>query len=252
MPTWIGLSFQDSVSYSFSFLTYLHDHVMMIIVVVVVFISYVLFIVLFYNSFFKFFSERVILETVWSVIPAFLLIVLVLPSMQILYIIEDVKNPSFTFKIIGHQWYWTFVTPLWNNFYFSIGDHVYTFNEEDCIIENSLYSPRLLGVTRSLCIPVNLTSRLLVTSTDVIHSFAIPSLGLKVDALPGRINQLFVSPLRVGNFFGQCSEICGSNHSFIPICMKIIHETYFLKYQSSTLVNDVLSIPLSDFYKLQF
>lgn len=81
--------------------------------------------------------------------------------------------------------------------------------------------PRLLGCSSDLVVPVNTTSRLLITSTDVIHSFALPSIGLKVDAIPGRINQLFVEPSLVGQFFGQCSEICGSNHSFMPISVKV-------------------------------
>lgn len=101
---------------------------------------------------------------------------------------------------------------------------VFSFYEMDSFIEPSEeggYAPRLLGCRGDLFLPVNTTARLLISSTDVIHSFAVPSLGLKVDALPGRINQLFTNPARVGAFYGQCSEICGSNHSFMPISVKV-------------------------------
>lgn len=106
--------------------------------------------------------------------------------------------------------------------------------------------PRLLGCSSDFFVPVNTTSRLLITSTDVIHSFALPSLGLKVDALPGRINQLFMNPSRVGSFFGQCSEICGSNHSFMPIRIKVcalsdydrVRKSYLLDVVSDSLGGD--------------
>jgi len=117
------------------------------------------------------------------------------------------------------------VVPFFKNvsFFFN-GLNFYSY-EYDSLLERydslDLQFPRLLGCSSDLYIPVNTTSRLLITSTDVIHSFALPSLGLKVDALPGRINQLFSNPSRVGSFYGQCSEICGSNHSFMPIRVKV-------------------------------
>lgn len=242
MPTWIGLGFQDRGSPFFRFLSYLHDHVIIIIIVVVIFISYLLLVLLLNNSFYKFFSESTLVETIWSIVPAFLLMVLVLPSIQILYLMEDIKNPSYTFKIIAHQWYWTYVYPLWGNFYFSQDSNLFSFSEEDSILETSSLFPRLLGSSSSLVVPVELTSRFLVTSTDVIHSFALPSIALKVDALPGRINQIFILPLRCGMFFGQCSEICGSNHSFMPISLKVVRHNFFTKNITSVLLNDVLNL----------
>jgi heme/copper-type cytochrome/quinol oxidase subunit 2 len=116
------------------------------------------------------------------------------------------------------------VVPLFKNFSFFVSDSFSGSYEYDSILEEFSFDgdfPRLLGCSSDFYIPVNTTSRLLITSTDVIHAFAVPSLGLKVDALPGRINQLFSNPSRVGSFFGQCSEICGSNHSFIPISVKV-------------------------------
>ncbi|PIM97018.1 Cytochrome-c oxidase [Handroanthus impetiginosus] len=102
--------------------------------------------------------------------------------------------------------------------------------------------PRLLGCSSSLTIPLGFTSRFLVSSTDVIHSFSMPSLALKVDALPGRINQIFSLPVMGGVFFGQCSEICGSNHSFIPIILKVVDYDLYSRYSTISLLNDVLEV----------
>jgi len=117
------------------------------------------------------------------------------------------------------------VSPFFKNLRFiSSENKILSYFEYDSIMEEFsilIDRPRLLNCSSSLFLPINTTSRLLITSTDVIHSFALPSLGLKVDALPGRINQLFSNPSRVGVFFGQCSEICGSNHSFMPIILKV-------------------------------
>lgn len=113
--------------------------------------------------------------------------------------------------------------PLLNNISLSYSGNLSSFFDYDSsvISDADFFSPRLLGCSTDLFLPVGSTSRLLITSTDVIHSFSLPSIGLKVDALPGRINQLFSTPSRVGVFFGQCSEICGSNHSFIPISVRV-------------------------------
>lgn len=128
------------------------------------------------------------------------------------------------------------------NFYFLFNGTIFSFFEDDSIIEPSSFSPRLLGSSSSLWVPLNITSRLLITSTDVIHSFAVPSMALKVDAIPGRINQIFMTPLRCGVFYGQCSEICGSNHSFMPISVKVVDHLLFGTHMSSILINDVLEV----------
>lgn len=216
------LGFQDAGSISIGELSCLHDHVMTIMLSVIVFISYVIAYLLFNSVYYKFLSEGTFIETVWSIIPAFLLIILVLPSIKVLYIMEDIKSPVLRFKIVAHQWYWSYIVPLFKNFSFYLNSNTFSSYEFDSLIEEESFTiPRLLTCSSDFYLPVNTTSRLLITSTDVIHSFALPTLGLKVDALPGRINQLFTNPSRVGLYFGQCSEICGSNHSFMPISMKV-------------------------------
>lgn len=201
---------------------FLYDDIFIVILSIIIFISYIFFYFLSNSIFYKFFSESTFLETVWSLLPTIILIVLVFPSMSLLYIVEDVKTPSYTFKVVAHQWYWTYVCPLFINLSYATGGTFFSGFEYDSLLEEgSLDSPRLLGCSSDLFVPVGATSRLLISSTDVIHSFSVPSIGLKVDAIPGRINQLFFNPGVVGIFFGQCSEICGSNHSFMPVSLKV-------------------------------
>lgn len=254
MPRWLVLGFQDRASIRMGELSCLHDHVMTIILSVIIFITYVMTYILVNSSYYKFLSEGTFIETIWSMVPAFLLIILVLPSIKVLYMIEDIKSPVLSFKIVAHQWYWRYVVPLFKNFSFLVNRKRFSSYEFDSIIEdiagdNALEVPRLLNCSSDFFLPVNTTSRLLITSTDVIHSFALPTLGLKVDALPGRINQLFTNPSRVGLYFGQCSEICGSNHSFIPISIKVCSVGDYDRVSKSYLL-DILGDSFSSSYKL--
>lgn len=250
MPRWLVLGFQDSASIRIGELSCLHDHVITIMLSVIIFITYVITYLLFSSSYYKFLSEGTFVETIWSMIPAFLLIILVLPSMKVLYMIEDIKSPVLSFKVIAHQWYWSYVVPLYKNFSFFLNSKSFSSYEFDSLIEEGSFEiPRLLTCSSDFFLPVNTTSRLLITSTDVIHSFALPTLGLKVDALPGRINQLFTNPTRVGLYFGQCSEICGSNHSFMPISVKVCSVDDYDSVSKSYLL-DVLGDSFSSSYSL--
>lgn len=242
MPRWLALGFQDRGSFRMRELSCLHDHVITIMFRVIIMITYIIVYLLFDGKYYKFLSEGTFIETVWSMIPAFLLIILVLPSIKVLYIIEDVKSPVLSFKVVAHQWYWRYVVPFFKNFsYFFSGSLLSSYEFDSILDEFSLGCdfPRLLGCSSDFYLPEGTTSRLLVTSTDVIHSFALPSLGLKVDALPGRINQLFCNPCRVGIFFGQCSEICGSNHSFMPIRVKVCSLLDFDNVRKSYLLDSI-------------
>lgn len=221
MTRWIIISFQDSCSFTIIELSLFHDYILSILIGIVVIITYILFYIIFNKNFYKNLSERTKIEIIWSVVPVFILIILVIPSIKVLYLIEDIKTPSLNFKIVAHQWYWSYIVPFFKRYFYKINRKEYFFHEFDSIIENEKI-PRLLNCDKRLIIPYKTNSRFLLFSTDVIHSFRIPSIGLKVDALPGRINQLFVNPSRIGIFFGQCSEICGANHSFIPISIKVV------------------------------
>lgn len=142
---------------------------------------------------------------IWTLLPSVVLLTIAFPSLRLLYLMDEILNPIIRIKIIGHQWYWTY-----ENYYTNICFDSFMLPEQ-------LERVRLLIVDNSLLLPNNINIRLLITAEDVIHSWAIPSLGVKIDAVPGRINQSWVCFLRPGQFFGQCSEICGANHSFMPI-----------------------------------
>lgn len=232
MPRWLSLGFQDRASFSIGELSCLHDHAMVIMTRVIILISYMIIISCKSQFFYKIWSEGTLVECIWSVVPALLLLVLVVPSIRVLYLVEDTKSPSLSFKVIAHQWYWTYVVPFSQNLFNSLSNITlrgFSYDSMMDVYREGRESPRLLGASSDLVFPVGLTSRIIISSSDVIHSFAVPSLGLKVDAFPGRINQLFVNPSRLGAFYGQCSEICGSNHSFMPIRVKILSlESYFI------------------------
>lgn len=216
MPNWTALSFQDSISPSIEHILFFHDHAMIILILITILTLYLVASLVKGKKFNKFVIEGQEIETIWTVLPAILLIFIALPSLKTLYLIEDTKTPNMTIKISGHQWYWSYEYTSLN------------LAETENFIETSKIL-RLLKTRELLYLPVNTLIRALVTSADVIHSWTIPSLGTKVDALPGRLNQLFLFSKRVGLYTGQCSEICGTNHSFIPILTLIATPKEFIK-----------------------
>lgn len=152
------------------------------------------------------------LEYLWGLLPASVLCFLAMPSLFLLYKLDAVSNPLVTAKVTGHQWYWSYST----------GPNCvdsYMVPEED-LEPGDL---RLLEVDNRLILPYGVGCRILISSEDVLHSWAVPSLGLKADAVPGRLNILDLVLLKVGVFYGQCSEICGANHRFMPICVESVH-----------------------------
>lgn len=237
MPSWISIGFQDFRRWSIFYLVDLHNHAIVIILRVLVVISYSLLLRVSGQRYHKFLAEGVLIETIWSIIPTFLLIGLVVPSMKILYWVEDTFSflPQLTLKVVAHQWYWTYVLPYIEGLCYKVIRRTYSRFEYDSLIAPDMATPRLLGVTSYLHLPLLTTARLLISSRDVLHAFAVPSIGLKVDAVPGRINQLFCTPSRVGVFFGQCSEICGANHSFIPIAVKVTPKEDYIFFTNKAL-----------------
>lgn len=242
MPRWISLGFQDASSPVLMEFVILHDHIMVIIVLVIVLVSYILMLLMFSSFFYKYISEGTFIETIWSIIPAFLLIVLVVPSIKVLYLMEDVKIPSLSFKVIGHQWYWSYSSQMDNELLSWISNENehklffrdfmpdWSYEEYDASFDTRFNVPRLLSCNIELVLPISTSCRLLVRSRDVIHAFSVPSLGLKIDAVPGRVNQIFVNPFRQGIYFGQCSEICGSYHSFMPISVEVFRIDEYNSY----------------------
>lgn len=214
MANWAQLSFQDPASPVIIQLIYFHDHAALILVLVLCYVV-IAFYSLIRNKFLsRFILEAQVIELVWTIIPAFILLFLAFPSLYLLYTIDEILNPSITFKAIGHQWYWSYEYSDLNILSF----------DSYMILDRNLNSGefRLLEVDHRIVLPNNLNIRAIITAADVIHAWTIPSLGIKVDAVPGRLNQLGFFCLHSGIYYGQCSEICGANHSFIPISLEIV------------------------------
>jgi len=157
------------------------------------------------------------LEIVWTLIPSFLLILIAFPSLSLLYSMDqtDQTDPDITLKVIGHQWYWTYE---YSDYAEPIQFDSYLIPEEDLEIGQF----RLLEVDNRVVLPIHKYIRVLITAADVLHSWAVPSLGVKCDAVPGRLNQVFLYIQREGVFYGQCSELCGVNHGFMPIVVEAV------------------------------
>ena len=164
-------------------------------------------------------THNTALEVVWTVIPIVILIVLAVPSMKLLFFMDKAQNPEMTLKITGHQWYWSYQYPDNGNFEF-----------DSNIVPDDEIKPgqrRLLEVDNQVVIPVNTEIRLLMTSDDVIHNWAIPSFGVKMDTVPGRTNESWIKVTKPGVYYGQCSELCGVNHGYMPIHIKAIPKAEF-------------------------
>nr|BDH75807.1 cytochrome oxidase subunit 2 [Euapta godeffroyi] len=219
MVTWNQLGLQDVSSPFASELVHFHDYVLVVMVIISIVVFYGLVsAVVNSNSDFNLFYGQVV-ETLWTILPIIFLIIIGYPSLQVLYTLEEVKEVNWTIKVIGHQWYWSYEFSDYFNFSFDS----FMISTED--LEEGL--PRLLEVDNRLVLPFRQTVRVLVSSGDVIHSWALPSLGLKMDAVPGRINQVYTFITRPGIYYGQCSEICGANHSFMPIVLEAVNFSDF-------------------------
>jgi len=215
----------------------LHHDIVFFLILIIIFTFWIIFrIILFfrvtseYANFFKL-THHTNIEIIWTCIPAGILILISLPSFALLYTIDECSNVDITLKVIGHQWYWSyefgdFLNKDFPTFYNEIFDSY--------MVTNSTYL-RMLETDRILLLPVNTYVRLLITSTDVIHSWAIPSLGIKLDAIPGRLNQVITYIDRTSVFYGQCSEICGINHSFMPISILAVNSIKFYSWLNSEI-----------------
>ena len=168
----------------------------------------------------KFLIHGTWIEIIWTITPAFILILIAYPSFKLIYLIDEVIDAGITIKVVGHQWYWSYE-------YSDYADQDGASIEFDSymIPESDLEAGdlRLLEVDNQLVVPTNTHVRVIITSADVIHCWAIPSLGVKLDAIPGRLNQTGFLANREGTFYGQCSEICGANHAFMPIVVKAVN-----------------------------
>lgn len=180
-------------------------------------------------------SHNTLIEVIWTIAPVVILLLLAVPSFQLLTAeYNPPSNPELTIKATGYQWYWGYeyqpgeqdaAKPAKN---VSFDSYMLQDKDREATGKTDLVAyPRLLTVDNELVVPVNTVIRVLSTSADVIHSFAMPSMGVKVDAVPGRLNEYWFEPLKEGMFYGQCSELCGRNHAFMPIAMRVVSKDQF-------------------------
>jgi len=230
----IGL--QDPATPAAEGIIHFHNYLMffMIVICVVVFwIMYKIVDLFNNNKNVQNFSHSSILEIVWTILPAVVLLFLAVPSFALLYSLDELIDPDITLKVIGHQWYWSYEYSDYSSLYdgkdISFDSYMIATND---LTKGSF---RLLEVDNRVVLPTNTHIRLLVTAADVLHSWAVPSFGIKVDACPGRLSQASVFIKRDGLFLGQCSEICGVNHGFMPIAVKAVNPDTFISWVSAKL-----------------
>nr|YP_010947386.1 cytochrome c oxidase subunit II [Prismosticta regalis]WGO62414.1 cytochrome c oxidase subunit II [Prismosticta regalis] len=222
MATWSNLNLQNGASPLMEQIIFFHDHTLIILIMITILVGYLM-MNLFFNKYVnRFLLEGQTIELIWTILPAITLIFIALPSLRLLYLLDDLNNPLITLKSIGHQWYWSYEYSDFNNIEFD--SYMIPMNEM------SMNNFRLLDVDNRIILPLNNQIRIMVTATDVIHSWTVPSLGIKVDANPGRLNQTNFFINRPGIFYGQCSEICGANHSFMPIVIESISIKNFINW----------------------
>ena len=242
--------FQDPATPYMEGILSFHNNIMFFIVIIVIFTSWLLFRCLYLyiekesNIIPEDFTHATLLEIVWTLIPAFILMIISVPSFALLYSLDEILNPSMTLKVIGHQWYWSYEYSSCVN---DDGSDTLKFDSYLKLDDDlTVGSFRLLEVDNRVVLPIKTHIKVLVTAADVLHSWAIPSLGVKIDACPGRLNQIFIFLQRKGVFYGQCSEICGVNHGFMPI---VIQGVNFKQYSSWLIDHSFHNLFVPQYFK---
>lgn len=165
-------------------------------------------------------THNTLIEVVWTLVPVLILVGIAVPSFRLLFLELDVPKADLTVKATGKQWYWSYAYPDNGKFEF---DSLMAQDKQ----------PRLLGVDNEMVVPVNKVIRVQVTGADVIHAFALPAFGVKIDAIPGRLNETWFKATKTGMFYGQCSELCGKDHAFMPIAIRVVNDQEFASWVES-------------------
>lgn len=221
--------FQDAATPAMEHITSFHNMMLWIISAIVVFVTgLLLYVMIRFNA--KANPEpsttthNVVLEVLWTVVPVVILIVIAVPSFKLLFFEARNPEPDMTIKVIGHQWNWEYEYPDYGGVNFTAN----IIPNKD--IDGSKGQIRLLSTDTPVVVPVDTNIVFNVTATDVIHSFAVPAFGIKVDAVPGRLNTTWARATKTGTFYGQCSELCGKGHGFMPIEIKVVPKEEFLAW----------------------
>jgi cytochrome c oxidase subunit 2 len=234
------IGFQDSATHSMECIMDLHHTLLFYGTAILIFVSWMLSRTIMYSLMKSkdgtgTASDAHLLEIVWTIIPSLILMSIAIPSFILLYMMDEVIDPSITVKAIGHQWYWSYeYSDYINSENESLAFDSYMVQQEDL----ELGQFRLLETDNHVILPINTNVRVLCTSADVLHSFAVPSLGMKMDAVPGRLNQIGFMIKRAGTFYGQCSELCGVNHGFMPITIDACELPSYINWVNSMLTDE--------------
>uniref|UniRef100_UPI0030E2A2DA cytochrome oxidase subunit II n=1 Tax=Arorathrips mexicanus TaxID=1291224 RepID=UPI0030E2A2DA len=212
--------FNNSSSITVSVMEQFHDYTMMFLSIIIMFIFVIMFRIINSKTTNYNFKENMNLEVIWTIIPMIILFLIAYPSLYYLYLFDLSMNPTISMKVIGAQWYWIYEYFDQSGWSYSS----YMLSDLDLMKSNMINKLgwRLLETDTRLILPYATEIQCLTTSMDVIHSFSIPDLGIKMDSIPGRLNSINFQITRPGLFFGQCAEICGTGHSFMPICLEAI------------------------------
>nr|YP_010032739.1 cytochrome c oxidase subunit II [Hyphessobrycon megalopterus]YP_010503073.1 cytochrome c oxidase subunit II [Hyphessobrycon socolofi]QOW38146.1 cytochrome c oxidase subunit II [Hyphessobrycon megalopterus]UXD78956.1 cytochrome c oxidase subunit II [Hyphessobrycon socolofi] len=221
------LGFQDAASPVMEELLHFHDHALMIVFLISTLVLYVIIAMVSTKLTNKYILDSQEIEIVWTILPAVILFLIAFPSLRILYLMDEINNPHLTVKALGHQWYWSYEYTDYHDLSFDS----YMVPTQDLMPGQF----RLLEADHRMVVPMNTPIRILISSDDVIHSWAVPALGVKTDAMPGRLNQTAFIAARPGVYYGQCSEICGANHSFMPIVVEAVPLDHFENWSSLML-----------------
>ena len=232
-PTKWQLSFQEPASQTMRDIVWFHDYMLMPIIVAIS--AFVLFLMMYVMVRFRASknpnpskrTHNVAVEILWTLIPCLILIVMAVPSFKVLYSQDTIPKADLTIKAIGYQWYWGYEYPDENIIFDS-----YMIEDED-LKEGQ---PRLLAVDNVVVVPVNKVVKVLITANDVLHAWALPSFGVKKDAMPGRINETWFKAEKEGTFYGQCSELCGIKHAFMPIEVKVVSDQEYQEWLSEAKI----------------
>lgn len=229
------LGFQDSATPAMEGIIDLFESINFYLIITIIIVTWMLLssVFNFSNSKIshKYFNHGSIIEIIWTVIPALVLISVAFPSFKLLYFLDEVIDPAITIKAIGRQWYWQYEYSDYISENNPIEFDSYMIPTEE-LKEGQL---RLLEVDNRVILPVNTHVRVIVTSGDVLHSWAVPSLGIKMDANPGRLNQTSFLIKREGIYYGQCSELCGVNHGFMPIVIEAVPIEKYISWIASSI-----------------
>jgi cytochrome c oxidase subunit 2 len=258
------LSLQDPATPTMEGIFLFNFHLLFVIIAIVIVVGWLIYSILFNFTEFKQssvsnFVHSNTVEIVWTTLPALILLSLASPSFSLLYSLDEISNPSLTFKILGHQWYWSYESSDFiscSDTNITLKYSSYMLTKDFLIKKNCIGFFRNLETNKRVVLPTDTHLRLLVTAVDVLHSWTIPSFGIKIDACPGRLNQgnLFIK--RFGLFYGQCSEICGVNHGFMPIALFALpsNQYYFFVYENllSSQQTSVVPEPSNEGFRSQY